>query len=234
MSSTDHHPAALPPLDPHRLAAVRGQLGLTTGQVAWAVAAYRGRPLHPALITDWEQGRAHPRPDEVEALAAALWCAPADLVGEPRTLLECRTVAGLTPAEAAAATGLPQHRYLEAEARNRWRGTAEQTAGMVAALRPPPAVYVAACGLTGKVRIMVREAVTGWWPHHLRALHRLVPVEAHLLERALGLLHDAYQRLQAEAEAGDTARATDAELRAVAFLDRIDAHLWQALRDSAA
>ncbi|MEV6683143.1 hypothetical protein AB0N09_40755 [Streptomyces erythrochromogenes] len=233
MPSKESIPAGLPPLDPRRLAAVREQLGLTIGQVAWAVAAFRGRPLHPALLTAWEQGTEQPDSDEIAALAAALWCAPTDLVGEPRNLLQCRTFAGLTSQEAAAATGLTHHRYLEAEARNRWRGTPEQTAAMVAALRPPPAVYVDACGTTGRLRIAARDAVTGWWPNHLGALRRLVPVDVHVLEQALSRLHGTYQQLQSRAE-GDGAAAEAADREAAAFLDRIDAHLWQALRDSAA
>ncbi|MFG2292858.1 helix-turn-helix domain-containing protein [Streptomyces sp. NPDC048603] len=234
MPSKEPIPASLPPLDPWRLVAVREQLGLTIGQVAWAVAAFRGRPLHPTLLTAWEQGAEQPDPDEITALAAALWCAPADLVGEPRSLLQCRTLAGLTLAEAAAAARMPHHRYAEAEARNRWRGTAEQTAGMVRALRPPPAVYVTACGLTGRVRITLREAVTGWWPNHLGALRRIVPVDGRELESALGRLHHAYQKLQTQAEGRSGAAAEAADRRAAAFLDRIDEHLWEVLRQSAA
>ncbi|MFF8835797.1 helix-turn-helix domain-containing protein [Streptomyces sp. NPDC015130] len=211
---------------------MREQLGLTVGQVAWAVGAFWGRPLHPGVVMAWEVGEALPDTDGVRALAAALWCEPADLVGEPRTLLQCRTLARLTLEQAAAEARMPRDRYAESEARGRWRGSPEQTAGMVAALRPPPAVYVAACGLTGRLRVTLREAVTSWWPNYLGPLGRIVPVRAADLERALDQLHRTYQRLDNLADAGHGQAPHDAELRAAAFLDRIDQHLWDALRGS--
>ncbi|MFD4377012.1 XRE family transcriptional regulator [Streptomyces sp. NPDC058486] len=222
-------PYSLPPFAPARATAMRTHLGLTLGQVAWAVAAYRGSPLHPDLVGAWEAGTAVPDSAQVQALAAALWCSPADLVGEATTLAQCRTVAGLTVNETATALGITRGRWEEAERRNRWQGTPAQTAALLRTLCPPPACFVAACGTAAQLRVLLREAVTTWWPHYVGPLTRIVPLDPAVLRHALERLHLVYQRLEG-ATGGPPRQA--AEARAADFLERIDLYLWHQLREA--
>ncbi|MER5760516.1 helix-turn-helix transcriptional regulator [Streptomyces sp. NPDC002082] len=217
-----------PPLDPRRAVGVRERLGLTHGQVAWAVSAFQGHPLHPGTLLAWEQGAQAPTSHQIKALAAALWCAPGDLLGEPATLLQCRTLLGLTVEQAAVGVGMTRDRYAEAERRNRWRGSGRQTQALFEVLRPPPACYVGACGRTGQLRVLLREAVTGWWPNYVHPVAKIVPVEPAEIHRALEQLHLEYQRIDNHGRTGTAAEAVERE--ALAFLDRIDGQLWQRLR----
>ncbi|MFC9794048.1 XRE family transcriptional regulator [Streptomyces sp. NPDC127584] len=230
MPPTDD-PYALPPLAPARAAAVRHRLGLTTGQVAWAVAAYCGSPVHPDLVHAWEAGTATPENIHVKALAAALWCSPADLVGEAATLSQCRTVAGLTVNETAAALGITRGQWEKAERRNRWQGTPAQTQALLRTLCPPPPCFVAACGRTEQLRVLLREAVTTWWPAYVGPLTRIVPLDPAVLHHVLERLHLVYQRWEG-ATGGPADQAAQAEARAADFLEHIDHHLWDLLRET--
>ncbi|GLX19848.1 MULTISPECIES: helix-turn-helix domain-containing protein [Streptomyces] len=232
MPSPDDPAAALPPFDPARAFAARQQLGLTLGQVAWAVAAYRGGPMHPDTLQAWESGTAVPDEEDVKGLAAALWCSPVALVGEPATLAQCRTVAGLSPGETATRLGMTRARWEEAERRNRWQGTAAQTGALLRVLRPPPSCFVAACGRTPQLKVLLREAVASWWPNYVGPVTRIVPLDPAAVRAALERLHLAYQRLE-HAAGGPPRAAAAAEARTDAFLEHIDLHLWQELRATA-
>ncbi|WP_424217224.1 helix-turn-helix domain-containing protein (plasmid) [Streptomyces sp. BI20] len=228
MSSTEERPD-LPPLAPARAAARRAALGLTTGQVAWALGAYLGRPVHPDAVAAWESGAHTPDTPTVRALAAALWCEPADLVGDATTLAQCRAVAGLGTGEVAALVGLTRAQWERVEAHDRWQGDAARSAALLRALRPPPACWVAVCGKTGHLRVVLREAVTGWWPPHVPAVAAIVPMAPEVISTALERLHLAYQRLDQQAGASPEAAAL-AEQRSTTFLDHVDGYLWEALR----
>ncbi|MCX5015005.1 helix-turn-helix transcriptional regulator [Streptomyces sp. NBC_00555] len=220
--------AAYPPFDPRLAVRVREQLGLTHGQVAWAVSAFRGHPLHPDVLLAWERGTEVPTTRQIDALAAALWCSPGDLLGEPATLLQCRTLLGLTVEQVATMVGMTRDRYAEAERRNRWRGSGRQTQALFEVLRPPPACFVDACGRTGQLRVLLREAVTGWWPNYVRPVAKIVPVAPAEIRGALEQLHLAYQRIDNHGRTGAGAEAVERE--ALAFLDRVDEQLWRRLR----
>ncbi|MEU8777116.1 helix-turn-helix transcriptional regulator [Streptomyces sp. NPDC048606] len=233
MPSAEEDPSGLPPFAPARAAAVRTRLGLTLGQVAWAVAAYRGEPVHPSTVQAWETGAAVPDDDLVKALAAALWCSPVDLVGEARTLTQCRTVAGLSLSETATALGLTRARWEAAERRNHWQGNAAQTAALLRTLRPQPACFVAACGTTGRLRVLLREAVTGWWPNYTGPVGRIVPLQPAVIRHSLERLHFAYQLLEGSVGASTHAAAA-ADAEAADFLERIDLRLWDEVRAAVA
>lgn len=222
-------PSALPPFEPARARAARDLLGMTVGQAAHAITAYRGRPFPPALLEAWEAGTAVPADGEVRALAAALWCSPVDLAGEPATLAQCRTVAGLSVGRTASALGMTRVRWEDAERRNRWRGTAAQTDALHRVLHPPPACFVAACGRSRQLRTLLREAVNGWWPNHVTAIASILSVEAAVVGQALEQLHLTYHQLEGDVGASPRAAAA-AEAQAADFLARIDLHLWQQLR----
>ncbi len=224
--------SAYPPLEPRRAAHVREQLGLTRGQVAWAVSAFQGQPLHPDVLLAWERGSEVPTTRQIKASAAALWCSPRDLLGEPATLLQCRTLLGLTVEQVALEVGMTHDRYAEAERRNRWRGSGRQTQALFEVLRPPPACFVDACGRTGQLRVLLREAVTGWWPNYVRPVAKMVPVAPAEIHRALEQLHLAYQRFDNHGRTGAAAEAVERE--ALAFLDRVDEQLWRRLRTQGA
>lgn len=226
--------SGLPPFAPARAVAVRTLLGLTLEQAAAAVTAYRGEPTHPSVVHAWEAGVAAPDETQVRALAAALWCSPVDLVTEATTLGQCRTIAGLSLGQTASALGLTQARWESAERRNRWQGNAAQTTALLRTLRPPPACFVTACGTTGRLRILLREAVTSWWPNYTSPIGRIVPLEPQVVGRVLERLHLAYQELDGSAGASSPRAAAAAEARAAEFLERIDLHLWDEVRAATA
>ncbi|MFD7560668.1 helix-turn-helix domain-containing protein [Streptomyces sp. NPDC059835] len=222
-------PSALPPFEPARARATRDLLGMTVGQAAHAITAYQGRTFPPARLEAWEAGTAVPADSEVRALAAALWCSPVDLVGEPATLAQCRTVVGLSISRTASALGMTRVRWEDAERRNRWRGTAAQTDALLRVLNPPPACFVAACGTSRQLRTLLTEAVNGWWPNHVTAIAGILPVEAVVVREALERLHLTYHRLEADVGASPRTAAA-AEAQAADFLAHIDLHLWRQLR----
>ncbi|MFF0484686.1 helix-turn-helix domain-containing protein [Streptomyces sp. NPDC004435] len=227
----DDHSDDLPPFAPVRAVGQRESLGLTLGQVAWAVTAYRGESVHPDTVAAWESGAVVPDGSQVKALAAALWCSPVQLVGEPTTLAQCRVVAGLDIGQVAREVGVTHDRWQRIERLDRWQGDAAQTAALLRTLRPPPAVFVAACGTTGRLRVALREAVTTWSPHHVVAVARIVPMPQSVIAQALERLHLVHQRLDHPA-GGSQYDLAQAERRSAEFLDHIDRYLWHLVRQT--
>jgi len=64
----------------------------------------------------WERGRYAPRPDRLAAVAAAVGCQPADLVGAAKTLADYRILAGLNRPQLAARLGVTQQTVAQWEA----------------------------------------------------------------------------------------------------------------------
>ncbi|WP_329312040.1 helix-turn-helix domain-containing protein [Streptomyces sp. NBC_01262] len=133
-------PPALPtpPFDRDAARRLREQLGMGPEHVARTMRASYGVDVPPETITDWERGQHSPTGPELQALAGALWCGPDDLLRAPSTLLEHRWVRGLTSADLARLAGIPPKDYDRLERRNRWTGSAAQTAALGAALGLSP------------------------------------------------------------------------------------------------
>src|SRR3954468_14620294 len=108
-------PAPLP-FDGSAIRRLRAQLGLGHDHIAHAMRMAYGTVVDPRTVAAWERGEAAPTTAELPALAAALWCAPGELMSAPRTLLEHRLARGLAAADLARAVGMTAERYARMEA----------------------------------------------------------------------------------------------------------------------
>src|SRR3954447_6541587 len=115
------------------------------------MVAFRVR-VAPTGVAAWEAGTARPEEEELLALAEALWCSPAELMGRPGTLREYRLGARLSAAELAKRLGLPEPNYLRAEAENRWRGDERASTLLVQELRLDLRGLTEVAGAAGTLR----------------------------------------------------------------------------------
>ncbi len=187
-------------------------------------ASYGLRAL-PETVLAWERGQAVPGEREVTALAAALWCAPADLLGAPTTLREYRWSRGLAVADVAFAVGLRAARYARMEDDDRWTGDARQTAALAEVLGLTPAQVVAVTGREQKLAEHLRSAATVRWQPYVKPVSAMVSLPRARVERALGQLHEEYQSLMTSSLSwSQTAPAQD---KGTPYLARVLARFWE-------
>ncbi|MER8187110.1 XRE family transcriptional regulator [Kitasatospora sp. NPDC094015] len=181
------------PFSPAAARAHRAGLGLTPDQVVEGMAAH-GVRLLPAHVIGWETGGIRPSEEEFIALARALWCPPAQLMGAPPDgLRDFRVARELSQEQAARRIGVTEQAYRKAEDTGRWTGDAEQTRALA---------HVLGLGLRTLVRIThhqddleqrLRQVVQGRWQAQLKPVARLVPVDREVLAEVLAELQGEYQ-----------------------------------------
>ncbi|MFF8846515.1 helix-turn-helix transcriptional regulator [Streptomyces sp. NPDC015127] len=189
-----------PPLPFNARAArtLREKLGMGPGHVAYGMrASYGMTHITPEHIAAWERGTALPTANELTALAGALWCAPRDLMGAPRTLREHRLARGLAAEDVARATGIPLDAYHHMEETGRWAGDKRQSAELGTLLNLPPRDFVAITGLEDELARLLTEAVSTRWQAHIRDIAHLVSMERRDLKDPLRGMHQEYQTLLA-------------------------------------
>ncbi|MFF0460145.1 helix-turn-helix domain-containing protein [Streptomyces mexicanus] len=208
---------------------IRAGLGMGPEHVAHTLRISYGLPhVTPDLVTAWERGIAAPSNPELTALAGALWCAPGDLIGRPRTLREHRIARGLAPEDVARAVGLAPARYRRMEDGGDWRGTERQSAALAEVLELSVPDLVAVTGREERLAGLLRSAVDTRWQAYVRPVAKVVPLQRPVLERALRALHQDYQgRMVASLSWGGTRAAGAAGDAGRAFLDRIVEHFWE-------
>jgi transcriptional regulator with XRE-family HTH domain len=201
---------------------------MAPGHVAYGMrASYGMTHVTPDHITAWERGIAVPALQELTALAGALWCAPGDLMGAPRTLREHRLARGMAPEDVAQAIGMSVADYLRMEETGRWTGTAFQSAQLGRALQLPPPAMIAITGLEEQLASLLKEAVSTRWQAHIRAVGRLLSMEKRELQEPLRAMHAEYQNLMARTLSRATASAAEEE--ATSYLDNIVQRFWEYL-----
>ncbi|MEU6855045.1 helix-turn-helix transcriptional regulator [Actinacidiphila alni] len=225
---------APPPFDGAAVRRLRAQLGMTHGQVAHAMRVSYGLRVRPETVAAWERGEAVPDGTELPALAGALWCAPAELMTVPRTLLEHRLARGMAASDLARAVGVGAADYDRMERRGQWSGNARQTAALGVALGLAPPALLAVTGQEPRLAELLRAALGTRWQPYARRVEALVPVRRERISAALRLLHADYQSVMvttlAWGPSGAGSGADGADGRA--FLDEVVARFWTALRDA--
>ncbi|WP_395293907.1 XRE family transcriptional regulator [Kitasatospora hibisci] len=188
-------PPALPPVpfSPAAARAHRAGLGLTPEQVAGAMAAH-GVRLLPAHVLGWEGGELRPTEEEFIALARALWCPPAQLMGaHPARLRDFRVARELNQEAAARRIGIALRHYQQAEAADRWDGDEAQTHALAQVLGLRLRELVAVTGRREELDQRLKQCVDGRWQAHVRAIGRIVPVHEEDLAAVLAELQSEYQ-----------------------------------------
>ncbi|WP_405361673.1 helix-turn-helix transcriptional regulator [Kitasatospora sp. NBC_00085] len=188
-------PPAVPPVpfSPAAARAHRAGLGLTPERVAEGMAAH-GVRLLPAHVLGWESGELRPTEEEFIALARALWCPPAQLMGVlPAGLRDFRVARELNQEHAARRIGMALHHYRRAEATGVWDGDQEQTYALARVLGLTLRELVAVTGRREELDQRLRQCVDGRWQAHVRAIGRIVPVHEGDLAAVLTVLQNENQ-----------------------------------------
>ncbi|MFH8382070.1 helix-turn-helix domain-containing protein [Kitasatospora sp. NPDC018058] len=188
-------PVAAPPpvpFSPEAARAHRVGLGLTPEQVAEGMAAH-GVRLLPGHVLAWENGDLRPGEAEFIALARALWCPAADLLGaRPTRLRDHRIARELGQEVVAERIGMLLPTYQEAELTGHWDGGPDQTHALAQVLGLRLTELVEATGRAEALDRLLRQCVAGRWQPHLRALARLVPVPEPDLAAVLPVLQQEH------------------------------------------
>ncbi|WP_078856935.1 transcriptional regulator [Streptomyces sp. NBRC 109706] len=200
---------------------------MTPDHIAYSMRASHGAPhITPHHIAAWERGTAWPTAHELTALAAALWCAPRDLMGRPRTLLEHRLARGVAAADLARLLGLKLDDYRAMEESGQWTGDQTQAAVLGRVLELSPRDLIAATGYEEELAHLLAEAVSSRWQAHIGAIAKLVSLDRRTLRDPLRTMHQEYQNLAAAtlSRAGPTAGEAGER-----YLENIVDHFWSRL-----
>ncbi|RSS78861.1 XRE family transcriptional regulator [Streptomyces sp. WAC06614] len=191
-------------------------MGLTHHQVAFHLAQL-GVHRPPETVLAWESGGVRPSEEELFALADALWCPVAVLMGrDPATLREHRLARQFTAPRLALRIGMDPQAYTLAETEQRWTGDDRQTLLLADALALAPERLRTILDRAGEVSALLRQAVEGRWKPHVPALARLCGAGTDRTADALRVLHQEYARFNEQYLGHLVARSSDARLREVA------------------
>ncbi|MCX4746126.1 XRE family transcriptional regulator [Kitasatospora sp. NBC_01287] len=187
-------PAPTPvPFSPRAARAHRVGLGLTPEQVAQGLAAH-GVRLLPGHVIGWESGEIRPTEEEFIALARALWCPAAQLMGvAPDSLRDFRVARELNQEQTATRIGMDPRAYAAVERTGRWTGSEEQGAALAEVLGLTLRDLVRVRGAEQELVDRLRQCVDGRWQAQLKAVAELVPVHRDTLGRVLAALRSEYQ-----------------------------------------
>ncbi|WP_035794313.1 helix-turn-helix domain-containing protein [Kitasatospora mediocidica] len=187
-------PAPTPvPFSPQAARAHRSGLGLTPEQVAAGMAAH-GVRLLPTHVLGWESGELHPTEEEFVALARALWCPAAQLMGvRPSSLRDFRVARELGREQTARQIGIGLKSYEAAELSGRWSGDEAQTQALAQVLGLTLRDLVRVTGAGEELEQRLRQCVDGRWQAQLKAVGRLVPAPRAALSTVLAALQGEYQ-----------------------------------------
>jgi transcriptional regulator with XRE-family HTH domain len=205
---------------------MRENLGMAPGHVAYGMrASYGMSHVTPEHITAWERGTALPSSTELTALAGALWCAPNQLIGAPRTLREHRLARGLAVEDVARGVGLDIGAYQQMEATGQWGGNNRQSAALASVLALAPRDLISITGREDDLAQLLRDAVSTRWQAHVRAIAKLLSMERRDLDSALREMHQEYQTLMTAtlSRASGSIASGEAGQR---YLDDIVDHFW--------
>jgi transcriptional regulator with XRE-family HTH domain len=207
---------------------LRERLGMATGHVAYGMrASYGMSHVSPDHIVAWERGEALPTPNELTALAGALWCSPGELMGRPSTLLEHRLARGISAADVARLIGMDLDTYVYMEETGQWSGDKRQSANLGSVLRLPPRDFIAVTGYEEELARLLTEAVTTRWQAHIRAIAKVVAMDKRDLQEPLRAMQDEYHALLAATLGRASSNATGDEGRR--YIEDIVSRFWDRL-----
>ncbi|MFD7918796.1 XRE family transcriptional regulator [Streptomyces sp. NPDC059740] len=209
---------------------LRLALRMTPAQVAHGMWAAYGLRVLPSTVESWEAARSLPDRRELLALAGALWCAPGDLLGEPRTLREHRTARGVAASDVALRLGMSAAAYERVEAEGRWTGDARQAVllGEILGLGLPTLVELTGRG--EQLEKLLRYAATTRWQAYVKPVRTMLALEQERVREALEHLHDEYhRRTVATAHWGGGSSAGEAARAGREYLSEVRRHFWERL-----
>ncbi|RSO31919.1 transcriptional regulator [Streptomyces sp. WAC 06725] len=216
-----------PPFDAEAARRLREALGMTPAHVAYGIWAAYGIRVAPDTVTAWERGTASPSGAELTALAGALWCAPGELLGAPRTLREHRLARGMAADDLALRIGMDPAAYARMEAAGTWTGSDRQAAELAEALRLPCRALIELTGRDAKLAELLRGAAITRWQAYVRPVAKMVPLPKPRLQAALQGLHGDYQGLMAASlNWGGGGSSEESGHAGRAFLDGILETFW--------
>lgn len=156
--------------------------------------AAHGVRLLPAHVLGWEDGRIRPSEEEFVALARALWCPAAQLMGvSPGSLRDFRVARELGQEQAARQLGLSLEAYQAAELGGRWPGDEAQTQALAQVFGMTLRDVVRVTGAAEELEQRLRQCVDGRWQAQLKPLGRLVPAPREALAQVLAALQGEYR-----------------------------------------
>ncbi|SDJ75924.1 hypothetical protein SAMN05421806_102376 [Streptomyces indicus] len=196
---------------------------MAPGHVAYGIRAGFGLAhVTPDTVTAWERGLVAPTGGELTALAGALWCTPAELLGAARTLREHRLARGIASEDIARAVGIEHRAYLQMEERDAWKGNERQSATLARLLDLSPEAFSTVMGRDDRLTELLTFAVTARWQPYVKPIAKLVPLAHRHIEPALESLHEEYQGRMAatlvwgdSGDTGESGRAFLAEIRSL-------------------
>ncbi|ARF57484.1 helix-turn-helix domain-containing protein [Streptomyces gilvosporeus] len=217
-----------PPFNAEAARRLREALGMTPAHVAYGMAAAYGLRIAPAAVASWELGESTPTAEELTALAGALWCAPAELLGAPRTLREYRLALGIAVDDLALRLGMNRRAYERLEDGGRWTGNDRQAAVLGEALRLPAPALVRFTGQNEALTEMLTSAVTTRWQAYVRPVGKLVALPKERVQDVLQELHEDYQaNMAGTLNWGGGGGADESGRAGRAFLDGILDAFWE-------
>ncbi|MHC0430016.1 helix-turn-helix domain-containing protein [Streptomyces sp. O3] len=221
-----HQIQPAPPFNALAARRLRQSLGMAPGHVAYGMyASYGLTHITADTIEAWERGQAAPNATELTALAGALWCAPAELMGAATTLREHRLARGLAPEDVAHAVGVGVDAYLRMEKTGKWRGNERQAKALAETLGLSVREFATVTGLDERLTEMLRGTVTTRWQAYTRPIAKLLPLERSRLDAALERLHEDYQALMVGTLSWGGGSASG-EAAGREFLERVLDHFW--------
>ncbi|WP_369358812.1 helix-turn-helix domain-containing protein [Streptomyces sp. cg2] len=226
--------ARRPPFDAAAARRLREALGMTHAHVAYGIWAAYGIRMEPAAVASWELEESTPTEAELAALAGALWCAPAELLGTPGTLREFRMALGLAPADLALRIGMDQAAYERLEDGGRWTGTDRQAAALAAELALPLPALVRFTGREDRLVELLTSAATTRWQGYVRPVGKVAPLPKEQLQKTLEELHEEYHARMTASLSWTGGEAPDESGRAGRdFLDGVLAEFWRRVGEAA-
>ncbi|MFJ4923474.1 helix-turn-helix domain-containing protein [Streptomyces sp. NPDC088725] len=194
---------------------------MAPGHVAYGLQAQYGLAVTVDTVASWEHGLSAPSAREVNALAGVLWCSVGELLAQASTLREHRLARGMAPDELARRLGMDPASYVRMEESGQWRGSERQTEALATALVLTPRELLTATGRNEELAGVLREAATGRWQPHVRAVAKMLPLPRHHLE-------DVLEQLNADYRAGSGMGAGPAD--AADVLAGVTERFWELVR----
>ncbi|MBY8888443.1 helix-turn-helix transcriptional regulator [Streptomyces sp. PTM05] len=216
-----------PPFDPVAARRLREQLGMSHANISHGMWASYGLRIHPATVLAWERGEGAPDERELTALAGALWCAPADLLGRPTTLREWRWARGVTSPDLAHQLGMRRGDYERMEERGRWSGNVRQSALLGQLLDIPLPDLLAVTGRAEKLADHLRSTAKVRWQAYAGPVCAMVPLPRERVEEALRRINEEYHALMASTLSWSA--SAPAEDKSGPYLDGVLDRFWTLL-----
>ncbi|UNZ16797.1 helix-turn-helix transcriptional regulator [Streptomyces sp. 891-h] len=208
---------------------LREGLRLSPEDVAYGMRAAYGLEIDARTVAAWEAGDAAPDEGQLTALAGALWCSAADLMGRPGTLREYRLARGASATDVAREIGMAPQEYAQVEETGAWTGSARQAEALAEVLRLPVPALIEFTGRDEELAQLLRKAATTRWQAYVGAVRELVPLPREYVEEGLRGLHGAYHSTTAASLGWGQPASASSRDAGRAFLEEILTHFWQAV-----